>query len=743
MSHVVQMVKGMLEKKDTREIREALGGLAARARYSGTDTARIEALFSRYGVPSPPFDQVRERVVLNRKIDAYLDKSRTSFRLSPRMIFTASMAVVVAAVAAVFLLLPSREPGDTTLVQLAYGDTRLARDGRDILLQGGESLLPGDVVLTGEASFADLAYRDEVKIRIKENSRLLISRMIRDAGGALSADMEISRGTMLLDFRKLSREDSARIKTPTSVAGVRGTSFGIMVREETVRFEVLEGKIAVSNRPPEKLESASTASGKKTVESVRTYLEQNAVVVGQNEICVLDNHEHERLSAAVETMLARKAGNGAPDPSQLREIIGTTSVPRLYKKEFGEPVMLSELKGLVRSAAAIKSVPSLRTLKIMAVPFTAEILVDGERRGNGSAAVVTTEGMHSLEFRAQGYVPRKMELSIRGDDEVRVSLEKIQEKRFDFIQWLSGSRAAFILATGDGGIVSISREGRVEAVSGGKLSWDFDCAAPVHSQPVADADSLYIATADERIIALSLVNGSLLWMQRIEGALSPGSRLSLSGGSVIAGTSKGMLYSFMKNGWLNWEIALPAAVSSAPAVSGHLIFVPAGDGMVYGIDLNLHLMVLKFQPGKIAGATVAVRDGRVYAATIHSEIVCYNYIRDEIEWRETVRGPIVVDPLIEGDGLYVATAAGDVYRFALKGGKVWRSSTGNRIERSLLADAKGIHVLTDKAYYVLDPSEGSVRWSFVIPSQTVTGVAFTPGNVYFGTESNGIMQLKR
>ncbi|TAL38698.1 MAG: hypothetical protein EPN93_04300 [Spirochaetes bacterium] len=731
----------MSERKDIQEIREILGGFAAGGRYPDIDRAKLETMFSRFGEPLPPFDPPRERARLNESIDFRSRRSPLFVVTRTRAAFAALL--VFGAIAAAYLVVPSVDRPDGTSVQLAYGDTRLVREGKETLLQGGETLLPGDTIVTGEASFADLAYRDEVKIRVKEHARLLISEMIRAAHGVLSSEMELTRGTVLLDFRKLAHGDSARVKTPTSVAGIRGTSFGVSVDRDSVRYEVLDGKIAVVNRPPERLEVPSAAVKSKSADSLRTYLEQSAVVVGQNEICVLDNKDHERLTERIQALLDEKAGAGPVDPVRMKEIAGSASVPRIYKKEFGNPVMLSELRDLSRSSTVRDSAPALKTLKISTVPVTAEILMDGERRGNGAAAVVTTEGMHVIEVRAAGYHPKRIEHSVGAGDALRIDLEKIEVRNFDLAQWLAGSRAAFVLTTGRGMLVSVSRQGRIAAVSEGRLEWEFDCASPVHNQPVSDGELLYVAATDERLIALSLADGSLRWMQRIEGALSPGSRLALTPGRVIAGTAKGYLYSFTSNGWLDWMMALPAPVSSAPAVSGRLIFVPSADGMVYGVDLNLHLVIFKFQAGKTAGASVAVADGKVYAATIHGDVLCYNYERDEIEWRTNVRSPIVTDPLLADNALFVAAAGGEVFRFSLKGQKMWKAVTGNGIESNLQVDGRGIHVLADKAYYILDGAEGSVKWSFVIPSPSSSGVAFTADNVYFGTEGNGIIRLRR
>jgi len=94
-------------------------------------------------------------------------------------------------------------------------------------------------------SMAIIQFSDAASITLKANSTLSIATLATDATGKPVVELSQTSGS---SFSKINKGRSAfAIKTPTAVAGVRGTSFELTLGEgKTTYIKLLEGKVALS-----------------------------------------------------------------------------------------------------------------------------------------------------------------------------------------------------------------------------------------------------------------------------------------------------------------------------------------------------------------------------------------------------------------------------------------------------------------------------------------------------------------
>lgn len=117
----------------------------------------------------------------------------------------------------------------------------------NVALSIGDIIKEKDEINTGNESFCDIKIGGSI-IRIKEKSKLTVSNLIRQ-GGAESTQLGMDMGKMLCKPKKLLKDDSFTIKTPTAVAGVRGTQFTVEIDTlKTTRIKVFDGKVQVAKR---------------------------------------------------------------------------------------------------------------------------------------------------------------------------------------------------------------------------------------------------------------------------------------------------------------------------------------------------------------------------------------------------------------------------------------------------------------------------------------------------------------
>jgi hypothetical protein len=142
----------------------------------------------------------------------------------------------------------------------------------------GELIKENDRVVTASQSSCDVKIGNSI-IRVKENSNLVFSQLLRE-GEAESTTLGLDVGKMLCKPKKLVKDESFLVKTPTAVAGVRGTKFTVEADEKkNTMFKVFDGKIQVIKRVPQ-LESQSA----KLLENAPAIEEKEKVVITEKEV---------------------------------------------------------------------------------------------------------------------------------------------------------------------------------------------------------------------------------------------------------------------------------------------------------------------------------------------------------------------------------------------------------------------------------------------------------------------------
>lgn len=117
-------------------------------------------------------------------------------------------------------------------VKSNVGAASVSRGGRPVAVAPGVQLEPGDVLITGRDGRLGVTFVDGTRFAVGPNSRVTLTEFqfdrTRQSGSFVTSVDRGSLGVVSGSIAK-SRRDAMRVRTPTSMLGVRGTRFVVDV----------------------------------------------------------------------------------------------------------------------------------------------------------------------------------------------------------------------------------------------------------------------------------------------------------------------------------------------------------------------------------------------------------------------------------------------------------------------------------------------------------------------------------
>lgn len=117
-------------------------------------------------------------------------------------------------------------------IKRSVGATSVERGKAKLTPAVGFQLQPGDVLVTGRDGQMSLTFIDDTRFAVGPNSRISVDSFdynrTTQAGSFLTS---VNRGSLAVVSGQIakSRQDAMKVRTPTSLLGVRGTKFIVEV----------------------------------------------------------------------------------------------------------------------------------------------------------------------------------------------------------------------------------------------------------------------------------------------------------------------------------------------------------------------------------------------------------------------------------------------------------------------------------------------------------------------------------
>ena len=196
-------------------------------------------------------------------------------------------------------------PAIKAVVTFVVGEASVLKNNAWKKIDVGAELVQNDSIKTGNASTIDIQIGQSI-VRVKENSTLRLAMLYLDAGTGIEKNtLDLAVGTVLAKPKKLVKGESFLVKTPTAVAGVRGTMFVVEAKQtRDTRVSVIDGKVSVTKRivALENIERSQVKES-EAIQQVERHLEENAVIVTENKACNVEARAVEEVNRKVERLV--------------------------------------------------------------------------------------------------------------------------------------------------------------------------------------------------------------------------------------------------------------------------------------------------------------------------------------------------------------------------------------------------------------------------------------------------------
>ncbi len=199
-----------------------------------------------------------------------------------------------------------KEVDEHAMITFMIGDVK--KNSAEV--QIGDIIKENDTIVTAENSFCDIKIGDSI-IRIKAQSNVNIATLFKN-GNVENTTLGLASGKMLCKPKKLLKDENFFVKTPTAVAAVRGTQFGVETDKDlTTRIKVFKGEVKVAKR---------VKQFESSMEKVLTY----APGVQEEEKIVITADEVKKAEKIVDASLKKETAGEVPTDAVIDKVINDT-----------------------------------------------------------------------------------------------------------------------------------------------------------------------------------------------------------------------------------------------------------------------------------------------------------------------------------------------------------------------------------------------------------------------------------
>lgn len=192
------------------------------------------------------------------------------------------------------------------------------------------------------------------------------------------------------------------------------------------------------------------------------------------------------------------------------------------------------------------------------------------------------------------------------------------------------------------------------SVENGRLLWMYETGNALWTAPVSDGETAFLAALDHNLYALELETGSLVWKVNLGSALT-GSPVLTEEGVIYQNTLEGELVAVnSEDGSVIWRTNTGGRLWSAPLLHEDVLYAGNAEKKVSAISAeDGSVLWQKDLSGPIIGGGVLVDDGVAFP-TEDGNLVALSLDGQSELWRQSIGGKLYTTPVRAGNSAVVA-----------------------------------------------------------------------------------------
>jgi hypothetical protein len=245
---------------------------------------------------------------------------------------------------------------DYAMISFFIGDVSKNGSGG---LAIGDTISENDIIATGAQSSCDIKIGSSI-IRVKEKSKMLFSSLaMKD--NVENTSLDLAEGRILCKPKKLLKDESFTVKTPTAIAAVRGTEFTVEAdANKTTRIKVYDGKLQVAKRI-KPFENSTV----QVMENAPSLEEKQSVVITEKDVAATEKKVEMALAADKDADISKIIADTKADT-----VIGAKEIRSFSVEDFSkegseliavkvkEPEVLKQVKEVIRKDTVKEEKPA-------------------------------------------------------------------------------------------------------------------------------------------------------------------------------------------------------------------------------------------------------------------------------------------------------------------------------------------------------------------------------------------------
>jgi outer membrane protein assembly factor BamB len=602
--------------KHDRDIQQMMAGIRTKRRFRNVNHDKLARLLERceLDVPVTWMGEAANLQQLHEQASSEAPRKRLSIGSIPKPArWAAAPVCAAAAIMIIFFMYPFvfKDNNRTGTARNISGDVRIIRDGSEQALGAGDSVVSNDIIISGRASSADIRFKNSLQMRVLGGSRVFLRNVVmKDRGRAF--DALVTSGGCIIQVGKLDRGESVSVHTPSSVAVVHGTVFGVRIDEKgSVRYEVFEGKVRVRRCVP-----ADAVIKPASAEILNRYFEEHAVEISGRQACV--------IGPDARPLDAVSDGN-------VLSAIASISLPGLLPDAGDMLQMRNDAEQLIRTA-------DVRNEKKIAA---------GES-GNDQKLRAPGSGISHPDTVYLTYIP-ELDFVLAVGDKI-ISAIRFEETRWSVT--LDGSIASLPIYEGTslfvptiGGMIT-----KIDLYTGAK-QWTTHVNGKMNKNTrlALDVSGLY-CTTDQGVLYKFNRNGDVLWYNSIGGIIS--ATPVITDRLIFIPTSGGSLFGIdTSNGVKIIKVKIGSTIRTIGSHKEH-IYIVTDTGRIYCYNYKKDEMLWNLSINDAIMGEIVIENNSVYLFGGKGRIYRIS-TAGALIWNRDIGSPILKKPSDDASSFYI------------------------------------------------------------------------------------------